>query len=203
MLGTIRAIAGDTFLGIGTDRASAMGGVADRLSLSLVPTSIGLLIGLQSLWCYKYLRGRLDTFDREMAGAGLQLVNQLAFQLDRLRPERPLADSSNRVPYLETYAPALADIRSERRSYAGAGVVLFVTWCIEVAAQFEFDASPLNSALGGGLGWIVLMFCCSCLPAYAIWVDILHRKATGVAPIAATLCFLWCVAGLFVPAMRF
>ena len=42
------------------------------------PTGLGLLVGLVSLWCYRYLTGRLSTIDLEMENASLDLLNQLS-----------------------------------------------------------------------------------------------------------------------------
>ncbi|MFN7995846.1 MAG: MotA/TolQ/ExbB proton channel family protein [Bryobacteraceae bacterium] len=204
MLGTVWAISFDTFRGLGAERSIGLAMVAEGLSRSLVPTALGLLIGIQSLWCHRYLRGRLEEFDREMAGASLDLINRLALRFDQFRPARPIEGGSHRVLYLEAYAPELAaDTRFERRSYFATGVMLFITWWVEMAAYFEFDLRPLSSAFRAGLGSVVITFCCAGLPVYGVWVSILHRKPATVVPMAASFCFIWSVAGLFVPAIRF
>lgn len=58
-----------------------MAGVVERLSGSIWTTALGLAIGLASLWCYRYLTDRLETFDREMNNATLELANQLRLYL--------------------------------------------------------------------------------------------------------------------------
>ena len=86
MLGTLWAIGFDTFFGLGTEKFAVLAMVAEGISRAGVPTALELLVGLQSLWAYMYLRGRLADFDREMADAPLSLVNQLALFFGRLRP---------------------------------------------------------------------------------------------------------------------
>ena len=51
--------------------------VTERLSQSLMPIELGLLVALLAYFAHKYLRSRLDTFDLEMENASLQLFNQL------------------------------------------------------------------------------------------------------------------------------
>lgn len=77
VFGTVCGLLFDTFRGLGTDKYTALAMLAEGLSRACVPMALGLLVGLQSLWCYRYLRGRLADFDREMEDASLQLVNQL------------------------------------------------------------------------------------------------------------------------------
>jgi len=204
ILGTVWAIGFDTFRGLGTDKGTALGMVAEGISRACVPTALGLLVGLQSLWAYRHLRDRLADFDREMADASLSLVNQLALHFGRFRPANPREGSRHSVPYLEAYSPDLsADREYERRTALAALTLVLVAWCVQVVAYFELDAIPLKPALFAGVRSVVVTFCCSCLPAYAVWVDLLHRKTTGVALIAAALCLSWCAAGLFFPVIRF
>lgn len=204
MLGTLWAIGFDTFFGLGTEKSTALAMVAEGISRACVPTALGLLVGLQSLWAYRYLRGRLADFDREMADAPLSLVNQLALHFGRFRPASPIEGVGHSLPYLEAYSPDLdADRKYERHTALVALTLVLVAWCVQVVAYFERDAVPLNSAMSAGVRSVVITFCCSCLPAYAVWVDLLHRKTTGVALIAAALCLSWCAAGLFFPAIRF
>ncbi len=55
-----------------------MAAVAKELSESLWPMGLGLLVGLVSLWSFRYLTGRLATFDLEMDNASLELLNTLS-----------------------------------------------------------------------------------------------------------------------------
>ena len=203
-LGTLWAIGFDTFFGLGTDKATGLAMVARGISRACVPTALGLLVGLHSLWAYRYLCGRLSDFDREMEEAPLSLINHLALAFGRLRPPCSVESVSHSLPYLEAYSPdSNADKRYKRRVALMVFASLLVAWCLQVVAYFLVDAVPLNSAIPAGVRSIAVVFCCACLPAYAVWVDLLHRKPSGVTPIAAALCLLWCVAGLFFPAIRF
>jgi biopolymer transport protein ExbB/TolQ len=74
-----------TFMGIENsfgelpgEKSACMAAIADRISGSMWTTALGLLVGLTSLWCYKYLTGRLETCRWEMECAPLELVNQLS-----------------------------------------------------------------------------------------------------------------------------
>jgi hypothetical protein len=139
-----------------------------------------------------------------MAEAPLSLINQLALAFGRLRPSCSLESVSHSLPYLEAYSPdSNADDSYKRRIALVAFSSILVAWCLQVVAYFLLDAIPLNSAIFAALRSIVVVFCCACLPAYAVWVDLLHRKPSGVTPVAAALCLLWCVAGLLFPAIRF
>jgi biopolymer transport protein ExbB/TolQ len=93
ILGTVWAIAFDTFLGFDGPRSTGLALVAEGISRACVPAAFGIVVGLQSLWAYRYLRNRLTDFDREMANASLSLVNQLALHLDRLRSAEPMQEA--------------------------------------------------------------------------------------------------------------
>jgi biopolymer transport protein ExbB/TolQ len=64
------AVPGDTGLGLALCAAG--------LSRSMLPTGLGLLIGLVSLWFSKYLNNALEAFDREMKCTSLDLANRIA-----------------------------------------------------------------------------------------------------------------------------
>jgi len=54
-----------------------MAAICQRLSESMWPTELGLLVGLIALWSYEYLAGQLSALDQEMESASLELLNQL------------------------------------------------------------------------------------------------------------------------------
>ena len=62
IFGTVWGITFDAFRPLGTDKATGMAMCAEGLSRACVPMALGLLVGLQSLWCYRYFRGRLADF---------------------------------------------------------------------------------------------------------------------------------------------
>ena len=78
LFATVAGIAGSLNKGIGGNPASMLGSRANDLSAACTLTGLGLLVGLTSHWCYRYLASGLEVFDREMDGACLQLVNQLS-----------------------------------------------------------------------------------------------------------------------------
>jgi hypothetical protein len=204
VFGTVWAIGFDTFRGIGMEKSAAMAAVAEGLSRACLPAALGLLVGLQSLWCYRYFRDRLVEFDHEMENASLRLVNQLTLQLGRLSPAGPPEPINRSLPYLEAYSVIAGEDRRCRRHSALAAVALLaVAWCIQMVGYFDYDALPLDSAMRTAFRSVLIIFCCSCLPAYAVWVDLLHRKSAGLALVAATLCLSWCAAGLLFPVLRF
>jgi len=111
ILGTVWAIAFDTFFGLGNSNLNGLVAVAEGLSRACLPSALGLAVGLQSLWCYNYFRGRLEQFDLEMEGGSVKLLNELTLRLGTIRP----------LPYLEKYhVTAPADRRSRRRSSSAA-----------------------------------------------------------------------------------
>ena len=76
MFGTIVGIVG-SFKGCGCEASAHLAALNESLSESIWPTALGLLVGLISLWCYRYLAGRLETIDHEMDNGSLALLNQL------------------------------------------------------------------------------------------------------------------------------
>jgi len=76
VFGTLLGI-NNSFQGLGTSYAVAFGAVTKRLSESLAPTALGLIVALAALYFYKYLLAELEAFDQKMESASLQLVNDL------------------------------------------------------------------------------------------------------------------------------
>jgi biopolymer transport protein ExbB len=75
--GTLLGIA-NSFPGSGTDKWTMLAAVAERLSGSLVPAEIGLLVALLAFCGHKYFRTKIEEFDVEMENASLQLIHRLA-----------------------------------------------------------------------------------------------------------------------------
>ena len=200
LLGALRAISFDTFRAVGTEKYTVLAMEAEGISLACVPLALGLLVGLQSLWAYRYLRDRLADFDREMADAPLDLVNRLALSGGRLRTATPIGDARDPFRYMaDAYPP---EAGADQRAWAAVALLL-ATWCMQVVVYFTLDAVPLGSAFAAGGRFVVVTFLYAYVPAYAVWVDLLHRKTRGVASIAAVLCLCWCAVGLVFPEVRF
>lgn len=203
IFGTLCGIGLDTFRGLGTDKYTALAAVAEGLSTACVPAALGLLVGLQSLWCFRYFRRKLAGFDDEMEDASLKLLNQLTLLPRRLSPASPIEPNNQPLPYLEAYSVlADEDHRCARRSALGTVALFATAWCVQVVRCFDYDSLPLASAALTAGQSVLLMFGLACLPAYAVWVDFLHRKASGLAVLAAAFVLCWCVAGLFVPLFK-
>jgi hypothetical protein len=203
ILGTVWALAFDTFVGFNGDKPTGLAVVAEGLSRACLPAAFGLFVALQSLWCYKYLRGRLAGFDLEMADTSLSLVNQLRLQFGHHLPARATGGVTDSLRYLEAYAPDLpADQRSRRRSTFATVALLLVAWWVQALRYFEYGFLPLNSAITASLRAVAMMICLSYLPAYAVWVGLFHRKSFRVPLIAAALCLSWWAAGLFFDLIR-
>lgn len=118
-LGTVWAIGFDAFLPVGTERATVLAMDAMGVARACVPTALGLLVGLQSLWIYKYLQGKLANFDLEMTEASLGSVNRLTLYFNRLHPSSPIEGVSHSLPYLESYSPESETDRKYRHRKPG------------------------------------------------------------------------------------
>jgi biopolymer transport protein ExbB/TolQ len=119
ILGTVLAGIPDSFPGFGTDKTHAMAIIFKGLSRALVPTALGLLAGLQSLCCYKYLSGRLAQFDGEMNNRSLQLLNELPTHLSRFELGPASGLISDSVPFLATYSAGVGGVRKPFLSILG------------------------------------------------------------------------------------
>jgi hypothetical protein len=128
----------------------------------------------------------------------------LTLLLGTARPTGPIELLNPSVPYLEGYSVTAAEDRGCWLPSSLAAVALLVTaWCVEVVRYFDYDSLPLHQAIPAACGSALIKFCCSCLPAYAVWVKLLHRKSAGLVLAAAALCLSWCASGLLFPVLRF
>jgi biopolymer transport protein ExbB/TolQ len=76
LLLTLRGIV-FSFGGGSGEKTAMMAALASRLSESLMPTALGLVVSVPALWWYKYLSSRVKDFDVEMKGATADLVSCL------------------------------------------------------------------------------------------------------------------------------
>ena len=61
ILGTVRANAFDTFVGVGIDKLTSLAVVAEGLSRAGLPSALGLVVGLQSLLVLQLFPGKART----------------------------------------------------------------------------------------------------------------------------------------------
>jgi biopolymer transport protein ExbB/TolQ len=88
LFGTVLGIV-NSFVGCGAAKSTCMAAVFERLSESLVPTALGLLVAIPTLWCYKYLSSEVEAFDLEMENASVELLNYLIIHLGRRSQLQP------------------------------------------------------------------------------------------------------------------
>jgi hypothetical protein len=185
-----------SFIGCGGEKSACMAAVAERLSVSIWPTALGLLAGLISLWSYRFFAGRLQTFDRDMENGSLALVNQLTIYGDRLKPASAMPVSDRPMFGEKSLAELQHDQRSWRRSMFLASAAFVVAWCLQVVRYSERYSLPLDSATWLACVHLLFTFGVSCFPAYAMWVKLLHRRPGGLAALTSALCLCWGVVGL-------
>ena len=63
--------------------------VASGISEALITTAAGMLVGIPALALYHYFRGRIDRFVYEMEEVSFQLVEELSFEVIRLKTQGP------------------------------------------------------------------------------------------------------------------
>jgi hypothetical protein len=196
LFGTLVAIA-TSFLACGGESSMCMAAFADRLSGSIWPTAMGLLVGLISLWCYKYLTGKLETCDREMQSASLDLLDQLRRYSGRWNLSIAIQPTESPSMF---GAISFVDLRREQtfwtRSMFMTGAGLFGAWCLQIVRYFEQDYLPLSSAIWAAFLSALFVFCVSCVPGYILWVIVLRRRRGGLVAAASVLGLSWSVAKL-------
>ncbi len=84
LFGTLLGIV-NSFPGCSGEKSACMAAVMERLSESLVPTELALLVALPALLSYRYLRSELEAIDVEMENASLDLMNRLALHRRKQR----------------------------------------------------------------------------------------------------------------------
>jgi hypothetical protein len=133
-LGTLIGIV-NSFRGIAGQRETVMAAICGELSQACVPTALGLLVAVPSLWFYKYLTARVECFDREMKNASIDVLNLLT-----LRPMH-LAPAGVSVPEAPNFRDDIGhELQEEPRagdlSRVAAIVMLIAAWCVQTARYF-------------------------------------------------------------------
>jgi biopolymer transport protein ExbB len=77
MLITVEGIV-SSFVGCGGQKWTCLAVIVENLSKAVVRAALGLLVGILSLVCYRYLRDRFADLTVEMENATLALANTIA-----------------------------------------------------------------------------------------------------------------------------
>lgn len=180
-----------SFVGCGGSKSACMAVFADRLSGAMWPAALGLLVGLISLWFYRYLFGRVGAFERDMESASNDLVGQLA----RYRGQWELGPATGGRLLFGAKSPDELgeEHRFRRLSLAVAGVTLAVAWCIQVVLSFGRDSLPLSATPLAAIKHVLFPFGVSCIPAHILWLRFWRGRQGGRMALAALLCLGWCV----------
>ncbi|HXB68475.1 MAG TPA: MotA/TolQ/ExbB proton channel family protein [Candidatus Acidoferrales bacterium] len=196
LFGTVWGIL-NSFVSCGGEKSACLGVIGERLSGSMWATALGLLVGLTSLWCYRYLTGRLEAFDHEMENAYLELLNRLIVYRERFKPGLAITRVRDTFLFAEKSPAELRqDRKSWRRSIFLTCATLVVAWSVQVVRYFEHDFFPLGPATRTACVYVLFTFCVSCLPAHPLWVRLLHRRPGGLPVVGSLICFCWSVAEL-------
>lgn len=196
LFGTVSGIVG-SFGGITGPRREIYAAVSGRLSESMVPTAFGLMVGIVSLCCYRYLEDRLQTLDLEMEGATLELMNQLS----RFRGRAPLGLAINPISDAPMFGEkSLAELSRdetfERRCMLLTGVAIAAAWFAQMLRYFGHYSLPLYSSVQTACVYIPFMFGISCLAVHPIWTKLLGRRSGGLVALGAAFCLCWTLAEL-------
>jgi hypothetical protein len=161
--GTVWGIV-NSFVACGCSKTDYLVATTAALSRSIWPTALGLLIGLISLWFYRYLSGQLESMDREMSNASLGLVNQLTRyrgQFEVTAIDHPIElptfgvgpmGGSGRVQAwcVLIFEKYVADVGQDSRFWLRSILLSFATlviaWCVRLTEYFFYDSSPFTSA---------------------------------------------------------
>ncbi|HEY4360515.1 MAG TPA: MotA/TolQ/ExbB proton channel family protein [Bryobacteraceae bacterium] len=195
MLGTVFGIV-DSFVGCGGNKATCLAAVEERLSWSLWPTGVGLVVGLIALVFHRYLSGRLKKMDREMDSASLELINLLVLSRGRFT----LAAESD-GPVLDGPMfgqKAWADAKSDQKWLpwfrAITCLALASAWSLDVARNYADYSYSLASLALNACVWVLFTFGCSCLLAWPVWSKLMRRRPGGLAMLGSVICVCWNLA---------
>jgi hypothetical protein len=188
----------NAFPGVSGQRESVMAFMFDHLAASMWFTAFGLFVGLVSLWFYKYLTGRIHTFDLEMENASLELLNQLSRFPGRFTAE-PAFTRCDRPMFDEKSLDELSrDQRFWRRCMFLAGTATVAVWFGQALRYFLYDALPSFPAMRAPWIHIPIIFAISWIPSYPVWVKFMRRRPGGLVALASVFCLCWSVAELVV-----
>jgi hypothetical protein len=165
---------------------------AELLSASLWPTAFGLLVGLVSLWFYRYLAARPRTFDLEMGNATLELLNTLV----RFRGTVIHRPSDARMFGEPSSDEVRIEAKFERRCMVLASTALVLAWIAQAWRYLGVDFISLSSAVLAASIYLPIVFVISCLPMYLLWSKLMRRRPGGLAALGSIVCLCWSLAEL-------
>jgi hypothetical protein len=199
VFGTLFGIGG-SFRGGNGEKSALMGALAARLSESIWPTAMGILVGLIAFFCYRYLTGRLETISEEMHTASLALQNQLSCYSGRFTPVGAIENGSTGSLFGGmSWAELDQDQKPLRHLGTFTGSALAVAWFIQIVYCFYRESLPINSAVWTACAYVLFKFGVSCLLAVPVWIKLLDRRPSGSAALAAigsAFCLCWSIAEL-------
>jgi signal peptidase I len=115
LLGFVLTLFGilNSFGSYGSSKSTIMAATAGGLSESMAPAGLGLAVGILAVWFYRYLSGQVDSFDLEMKGASVDLMNRLVVHLGRIGPATGPARSPAAVPVERRRRDVAREVSSE------------------------------------------------------------------------------------------
>ena len=194
VLGTSVGIV-SSFRGFDGEKSAMMAALAARLSESVWPTAMGILVGLAAFFCYRYLTGRLETIDAEMDSASLALLNQLSRSPGRFAPGCTTTMFDGGL---------WAELDHDQQPFRHLGKLtasaLALAWFIQVIFCFYHELLPLHVAVGAACSHLLFKFGVSCLLAFPVWTKLLNPRRPGCVAVLAALgsavCLCWSIAEL-------
>ena len=193
IFGTVISIPG-AFQGCGGERSTCMAATVASLGVAIYPLAFGLLAGLFSLWCFRYLDSRVEEFRGEMDCARLELMN-------RLRTCSATGGAGIGGAFLSRRSVGEA-AREEavcRWLSLCAGSAFAAAWLVQAASYFVVVSLPLAAVMRSACCSVAFLALLTFLPAHFFWVTFLHRRPGALAATWSALCAACCVAGVWTP----
>jgi hypothetical protein len=197
VLGTVSGIFFDTIRGMEGEKTAVMAAMANSLSIAIWPIALGIFVGLVSLWAYRYLAAKMVDFDREMAEASNDLVNQLRMRRLKFEPllaNGCIAEDSN--PSFPSPTELKRSQRLRRGSMLLTSAVVAAVWAWSVLFYAGQESLPINNAMIAASFYVVFRFGVSCFAAHAVWIRLLDRRPGGMPFLGALIFLGWCLPEL-------
>lgn len=190
LLGTAWGIV-DSFHGCGGERSMCMAAIVGSLSEAIWFTAVGLVIGLLSLWLYRYLKAKLETIDQEMKIASLELVNYLSRNTKTLRWDAEAAPVGRPMFCPKSGEAFETDAKRRRAAVFFSASALTIAWFLQAVHYYgEYWVSSSTIPVYA-LIRVAFTFGFSFLPVYPIWVKLLHRRRGWLIGLSAVVCLAW------------